>query len=189
MGDDLSVALNTDNKSDSRQIRLVAEIFAHPKFNPHSMLNDVAIIRLAQPFATTATFRPVRLSTDTPPSGAFCKVAGWGRTKEGGDTTERLRSTHIKVMHRDECNDRKSYNGLVREKMFCAGFLIGGRDACQGDSGGGLYCNAGDEVVSGVVSFGYGCAKAHFPGVYVDVSEYRDFIENAMDGKGGSESV
>ena len=44
--------------------------------------------------------------------------------------------------------------------MFCAGFLEGGVDTCQGDSGGGMMCGVrGREAVVGLTSWGYGCGR------------------------------
>lgn len=54
----------------------------------------------------------------------------------------------------------------------------------QGDSGGGLIC---DNELSGLVSFGYGCARPMHPGVYTDVSAYSSFINSAILWNNGSQ--
>merc|ERR1719337_693118 len=63
--------------------------------------------------------------------------------------------------------------------MICAGDTAdGGEDACQGDSGGPLFgIDAdGNYVLTGIVSWGYGCADRNFPGVYARVSYAREWI-------------
>ena len=65
--------------------------------------------------------------------------------------------------------------------MICAGDVYGEQDSCYGDSGGPLavYAN-GEWVLSGVVSWGYECANAQFPGIYARVSRYIDWIEGYL---------
>jgi hypothetical protein len=60
--------------------------------------------------------------------------------------------------------------------MLCAGVSGGGKDSCQGDSGGPIFNADGEQV--GVVSWGIGCARASFPGVYSRVSGAIDWIES-----------
>ncbi len=47
----------------------------------------------------------------------------------------------------------------------------------QGDSGGPVVCSG---KLKGVVSFGNGCAKPDFPGVYVEVCHYTSWIKSII---------
>merc|ERR1712037_70331 len=65
----------------------------------------------------------------------------------------------------------------IADSMICAGLERGGKDSCQGDSGGPFMC--GNEL-TGVVSWGYGCAEAGYPGVYTQVSYFISWLNNNM---------
>merc|ERR1719259_791009 len=57
--------------------------------------------------------------------------------------------------------------------MLCAGYMAGGKDACTSDSGGPLIAlNTWENSYSltGVVSWGNGCAEPDSLGIYVNVS-------------------
>merc|ERR1711890_21161 len=72
------------------------------------------------------------------------------------------------VVSDDHCRDSYGQNDIA-DSMICAGFDQGGKDSCQGDSGGPFMCG---NQLSGVVSWGYGCAEAGYPGVYTQTSYF-----------------
>ena len=66
--------------------------------------------------------------------------------------------------------------------MLCAGSTTGTVDTCQGDSGGPLigWTSAGKTVLIGATSWGEGCAKAGFPGIYTRLAQLRPWITETM---------
>ena len=57
----------------------------------------------------------------------------------------------------------------ITENMMCAGYDAGVLDACQGDSGGPMIWRGDQDSAFtqiGIVSWGQGCARKGYPGVY-----------------------
>ncbi|NWR39866.1 ACRO protein, partial [Tachuris rubrigastra] len=67
----------------------------------------------------------------------------------------------------------------VHPHDLCAGYLRGGIDTCQGDSGGCFVCkdNRADYFwLVGLSSWGRGCDKARHPGIYTSTQHFYSWI-------------
>ncbi|XP_071412452.1 coagulation factor XI-like isoform X6 [Pithys albifrons albifrons] len=93
-----------------------------------------------------------------------------------GRVQDILQKAPIPLMSKEECQARY-WKHRIGDKVICAGYDEGGRDACKGDSGGPLSCRH-EEVwyLVGITSWGEGCARPRQPGVYTKVAEYSDWI-------------
>ncbi|MGH8031140.1 MAG: S1 family serine peptidase [Luteimonas sp.] len=169
----VQVLTGTRNLDGTGVRRNVRRIVIHQNFDPVTLNNDVAVWELT----TSATDIPLpTLATSDGAVGSNLLATGWGALSESATTYPiNLRRISLPLADRTNCNDANSYNGEITGNMFCAGRDSGGIDTCQGDSGGPLTSGS---VLTGITSWGDGCARANLFGVYTRVSQatIRNFI-------------
>lgn len=63
-------------------------------------------------------------------AGSIGQVSGWGALSEGGSFPSQLQVVEVPLVSLEEC--RASYGaGRVTDRMICAGYPEGRKDACQ----------------------------------------------------------
>lgn len=183
---ELNVALGVTNlQTDAGQTHQVAQIIRHPAFNNTTVVNDVALLRLATPASTGPAVAAMDLVSPLRPdlwdAGSPSQIAGWGITNGGLLATE-LQQASISMVQDATCASTLLGGGpLVYQasSMVCAGVPGGQIDFCQGDSGGPLtVLDSATRVLVGAVSWGFLCSVPNRPGVgaYTRLDAYRGFI-------------
>jgi secreted trypsin-like serine protease len=140
-------------------------------------LNDIALIKLSTP---VTDIQPISLMPSSDQSNFFntnnALISGWGDTVQGsGQGSNQLLFTTVTIEPNSTCN--QAYKGIITDDMICA--ASPNTDSCQGDSGGPLLIFGRDKKLyeEGIVSWGIGCAQSKYPGVYVDIPKYVDWIK------------
>ncbi|KAL3276628.1 hypothetical protein HHI36_012000 [Cryptolaemus montrouzieri] len=157
----------------------VDSVSVHPFYNEETFDYDIAILKLEDSLLFSDKVQPVSLAKqgETVTSLSDPIVSGWGkRSFSSNKMSNHLMYVSVPLITNKEC--QKQYISLpVTDRMMCAGYAEGKKDACGGDSGGPLVL---DEVQIGIVSWGVGCAYVDSPGVYASVSHLRNFIDQAL---------
>ncbi|KAK2908436.1 hypothetical protein Q8A67_004273 [Cirrhinus molitorella] len=162
----------------------VDEILIHMNYKADTYHNDIALIKLSEPIRFTKFIIPACL-----PERDFAErvlmvqedglVSGFGRLREGGLQSTVLQKLTVPYVERSKCIESSQFK--ISPRMFCAGYDQEEKDACQGDSGGPHVTRYKSTwFVTGVVSWGEGCARKGKYGVYTQVSKYIGWIHNAM---------
>lgn len=152
----------------------VKKIKMHPDYDSWTITNDICLLHLTKPLEFNDHVNKIALPVagKEEEAGSVCTVSGWGTTSEGGHLASVLMKVDVPVVSDEDC--RASYGeNDVADSMICAGLDEGGKDSCQGDSGGPFMC--GGEL-TGIVSWGQGCAEPGYPGVYTQVSYFVDWV-------------
>lgn len=122
-------------------------------------------------------------------SSSFLSSSNSQTVTTEGPTSRQLQVAMIPVLPNNLCHKQlKEVKGLphqIDEKVMCAGYLKGGTDSCDGDSGGPLMWGKVHEgdiffYLIGVVSWGYKCAVPKLPGVYTRITHYINWIEKQL---------
>nr|CAD7426257.1 unnamed protein product [Timema monikensis] len=170
----------------------VEDVLIHPKFRKVGFYsNDIALLKVKpvgdQGIQFNSHVRSICLPEQSTQSkeGAWCLVTGWGAQNPDDveSQSQSLQVAAVSLLDLATCRRSDVYGGRhqdILDSMVCAGVLEGGVDACGGDSGGPLACEVdGRFVLTGLVSWGDGCAKKNRPGVYTRISHYVDWLEQA----------
>lgn len=165
-------------------IYAVEKIFVHHRFVLKTYDYDIALIKLKKPIRfsenVTAACLPTQdFANQILMAQAAGTVSGFGRIHEKGRQSTKLQVVELPYVDRNTC--KLSSNFAITENMFCAGYDTIAQDACQGDSGGPhVTAYKGTYFVTGIVSWGEGCARTGKYGVYTKVSKFIFWIKRIM---------
>ncbi|XP_026486070.2 transmembrane protease serine 9 [Vanessa tameamea] len=161
----------------------VTEAVIHPHYDPDTVVNDVALLRLPEParpdlgHGVACLPKPHQIL----PPHSTCIILGWGK-KRPTDVhgTRILHEAQVSTIQQGVC--RRSYwQYAITDNMMCAG--RGHRDSCAGDSGGPLLCRDRNMryFLQGITSFGDGCGKRGKYGIYTRTSGYVSWMRDVMN--------
>ncbi len=153
----------------------VEHVYTHQQYSTSTHDNDISLLKLGSDIP--AAIPRVIIGT-APAPGTEVVTAGWGLTTENGQQSLKLREVIVPMIANiPQC--KASYSDLT-DNMICAGEA--GKDSCQGDSGGPLFVDGGNSTRQiGIVSYGVGCGRQGFPGVYTRVEHYQNWITATMN--------
>ncbi|RWS01388.1 hypothetical protein B4U79_10244, partial [Dinothrombium tinctorium] len=173
-----------ENESDGKKCYKTDNIRVHPRYNTNSITNDIALIEIPRGmdvakftnngYGSTNTFcQPKDLSY----VGADCFVAGFGIWKRGKqELAPKLQISKMVIIPNEEC--KKNYTSVTDNQICARG--PEGQTACNGDSGGPLFCLNDQQKYElvGEVSYGTQNCPEGYPVVYTRNSKYLDFINS-----------
>jgi secreted trypsin-like serine protease len=168
----------TDLKSDKAITARSVRVIRAPGFRDETRGNDWAVIQLDRVIDLPTLPLTKGAGGDT---GRFT-IIGWGQISEASLRQQtKLRYATVSTVPDGKCATTYQKAGvkLVPDQQLCAGGR--GADTCQGDSGGPMVRanSTGEWVQVGIVSWGLGCARDGYPGVYTQISTFRAKIREA----------
>jgi secreted trypsin-like serine protease len=184
----LKVLVGTQRLSSGGSVLDVSTYADHPSYSSSTNRFDAAVLQLATS-GIAAGGKTLSLIGQEGSSddalwapGKLLAISGWGTTSEGGSVSDQLREAQVSRIADSTCGQSDHYGASFDPAtMVCAGFEQGGVDTCQGDSGGPLAASTQDPLpvsandpsqwrLTGITSWGDGCAREKKPGVYTRVA-------------------
>ena len=178
--------ITRQSQASSGQVRPVAQILRYPGYTRPETGKDVALLRLSAPLdlgdaavAAIPLVTPADAAAGLTAAGVTARVSGWGTLFSGGSTPDVLQVVEVPLVSASAAQSAYGSTPLTDDQLGAGVLGSGGRDSCQGDSGGPLTVPDafGGRKLAGVVSWGFGCGSARYPGMYARVSSFTSWIE------------
>lgn len=180
-GKNFAVTAGSSYAARRGQFRFADLVIVHSRYKEDPDNFDIALIKVRSPFHWNPYVRPVKLAKPNRKIPHRYFISGWGVIRENGyNRSPVLKGATVRNVNLRECQKKYRGKGQITRYMICA--ASPGKDACQGDSGGPL---VNRNTQYGVVSFGFGCARADYPGVYTNVRREYTWIRKVIQRWGG----
>ncbi|XP_055341593.1 ovochymase-like [Paramacrobiotus metropolitanus] len=175
------VKLGASRLSDA-YVSQIDAITVHPLFNPKTLANNLALVKLRKPAPLQSSISPFCLpltsETSTLAEGSQCYTLGWGRTNWASQTSyaTSVKQITATVLNNSRCKWSTS-PVVVDTSSICAS--TSGGQLCYGDNGAPLVCKHrnGKWQLYGVNSVSFGCTgTATTPSQFVKVSSFASWI-------------
>lgn len=171
----------------------VERVIVHEQYARHHrpQLNDIALLRLAEPITTSSWVRPVCLPERTvaakPATGddEVFTLAGWGNNGCGNTSRYKVRSK-LNALSQDQCKSNLPA-GFRRANEYLCTVPVNEGDKCHADSGGAVTSTrqiSGVGVVhelAGVLNYMKECNASKPVGIFSNVGQYTEWIVSKLE--------
>ncbi len=190
VADKMQVVIGIKNLDEAQtgETHSVSAIYDHIDFNfPKELDNDISLLRLSSHSELTPLEMISPADFNQIEAGSLLTTMGWGALAEFQDPRDAdypndLNEVQLPLVSPETCREVYSDEFSSADNPLCAGGNE--KDSCQGDSGGPLIANIdGAPYLVGVVSWGYGCARQGIYGIYTNVSEQLEWLEQYLSGE------
>jgi secreted trypsin-like serine protease len=135
--DEYFVVIGAHYINDTNPVRYqIKKLSVHDDFDSDLFINDIAIIELTLPVNFNNTHHgflclPGKNMPTYPDRNLNGVVAGWGRLGENESVSYTLQQVGLPIL--SNTNDYCIKQVVDDTVQFCAGWIEGGQDSCQGD--------------------------------------------------------
>ena len=147
--------------------------------------HDFAVVVLSKPLPDDINYMKISSNNSLPSDSVYARVAGYGIFEFESETNsqKRLYQVDVPIFQSQVCKEilENHFNDLLEidtRLQVCTGYFNGGCNSCQGDYDGPLiqYDSQGLLILVAVLSFGVGCPRRGYRGVYTRSAQYVSFI-------------
>ncbi|XP_044260048.1 phenoloxidase-activating factor 1-like isoform X2 [Tribolium madens] len=168
------------------QVIRVKKTISHSMYDEKSKQHhhDIALIQLKKSAKFTSHVAPICVLEKVEFKPYEYWISGWGLTNDSNPNSQSSVKLKVSIPPFSHLNCSEKYKSIdmnITDMQLCAGG-IKGKDSCSGDSGGPLMLvkNRNHWFAAGVVSYGLGCGKENWPGIYTNITSYTNWIRKTI---------
>lgn len=154
----------------------------HENYNPNTLHNDVALLRLPVAPRRGANIAVIQLAPPnwTELNNVPVRASGFGLTRDGGQISDTLNKVNLVGITNRECQNTYGSNAIIASTLCARWSSQSGQSTCNGDSGGPLTAVSNNQYyLVGVSSFVVrGDCDSGRPSGYARVTAFRSWIDN-----------